>query len=279
MMKKKGKMIDASRLDKSELKLLQYRIDLLKSAGSFDTLLSPCTITYRQDAVRAQEIRDFFGLQSLYTSEMSTWDKVLEIGRLVARNIPDGYPVEPPKEVNAIGLWQYTREVAPELDSRLHGILTSELLLSLDIISRYVVCMPYDAEVQQVLNEVWLPELGKWAMIDTDYGGYYVSDTEGVPLSLWEIREKYITDGAMLSHPELGEGTHEKDWYYSYLAANSYWYIFEPSYTYNIEQDGKDHVRLALVPEGYTPFGHHHITLTHDVQGIWGRPVLEQERK
>lgn len=45
--------------------------------------------------------------------------------------------------------------------------------------------MPEDAEDNDchVVNEVWLPELGKWAMIDTDMGGHYFSDLKGVPFS------------------------------------------------------------------------------------------------
>ena len=67
-------------------------------------------------------------------------------------------------------------------------------MLAAGLDARYVTCLPEDENDNDchVVNEVWLPELGKWAVIDTDMN-HYVTDQNGVQLSLKEIREHLIS--------------------------------------------------------------------------------------
>ena len=87
-------------------------VDLLRTSGPFvkDTVAFEMTLI--PDAARAGEIRDYFQLEKLYDADADSWTKALAIGKFVASNIPHNNQDEWPKHVNAIGLWEYTKEVA-----------------------------------------------------------------------------------------------------------------------------------------------------------------------
>lgn len=265
------------RFDKQKYVSLQDRVDLLKAAAPFGVDSSGYVISYVQDSVKAKDIREYFQLDTLYNQGDATWQKALAIGTFVATNIPHDNQKEYPKDVNAIGLWKYTKEVAPAFNCRLHSILTYELLMSVGIINRFVTCMPYDSDDNDchVVNEVWLPELGKWVMLDTDSGGNYATDKSGELLSLLEMREHYISDRDIVFHPHFNEGTNQKEGYYSYMAKNSYWYVFWASYSYGKEDGGMDGERYILVPEGFEPFGSRTGVVINDARGMWSAPVVE----
>lgn len=239
-------------------------------------------IEYLQDSIIAQEIHDYFRLDTLYRADDTTWAKALSIGAFVARHIPHDNQKEYPKDRTAIGLWQYTKEVAPAFNCRLHSILTYELLMSAGIINRFVTCLPYDSDDSDchVVNEVWLPELNKWAMLDTDSGGRFVTDEKEVPLSLLEMRERYITGGEIIDHPSFGAAAAKRGSYYSYMAKNSYWYIFWSSYSYGKENMDDAGSRYLLVPQGFDPFRHEEgDIIVHDASGLWAAPtVVKQEQ-
>ena len=117
-------------------------------------------------------------MDTLYSGSDDTWTKALAIGNFVATNIPHANQSKWPEQKNAIGLWEYTRDVEPAFNCRLHSILMFELLLAADIPARFVTCLPQDKDDNDchVVNEVWLPEKQKWVMLDTDMGGHYVTD-------------------------------------------------------------------------------------------------------
>ena len=237
-------------------------------------------MTILQDEVRAKEIRDYFQLDKLYDADADTWTKALAIGKFVAANIPHDNQKEWPEHVNAIGLWEYTKNVAPAFNCRLHSILTFELMLAAGIDARYVTCLPEDRSDTDchVVNEIWLPELDKWAMIDTDMDGNYASDLDGTPLSLREIREHYISGEKMQYHPEFKKGTTKVSQHYSYMAKNTYWFYCWETLSY-YQEDGKDRNRelgraIHLVPPGFEPFIYYDDqVITSDADTFWSAPV------
>lgn len=135
---------------------------------------------------------------------MPTWDKAISLARFVAENIPHANQKINPKRRNAIDLWKYTRSIEPAFNCRLHSILLHELLLSEGIVNRFVTCHPADSEDSDchVVNLVWLPELQKWAMLDSDMNAW-AEDEKGTPLSLAEMRERYIDGREIVYHPLL----------------------------------------------------------------------------
>lgn len=131
-----------------------------------------------------------------------------------------------------------------------------------------------------VVNEVWLPELGKWAMIDTDMGGHYISDMEGIPLSLKEIRERFISGKEMILYPKFRNGRTKKDWYYAYMVKNTYWFscweilsYYQEDFDHN--DVNRDHY-INLVPSGIETIaeGEGNIVTT-DACRFWAAPKDE----
>ena len=211
-------------VNESTIALFDERVELLRTCGAYSADSEFIDITHVQDMERADEIMKYFQLDTLYDAEASTWEKALAIGRFVAFNIPHDNQKEWPEHVNAIGLWEYTKNVAPAFNCRLHSIMTFELLHAAGIKARYITCLPQDKNDQDchVVNEVWLPETGQWVMLDTDMGGRYVTDIEGNLLSLRQMREKYIKGEKMLFYHGFEKGSSKMDHYYAYMAKNTY---------------------------------------------------------
>lgn len=264
----------------SRLGMMDEYVDSLRTSGPYAKDTTTFSMRIIQDSVKAQEIKDYFQLDTLYAPDADTWTKAVAIGKFVARNVPHDNQKKWPESVDAIGLWEYTKNIAPAFNCRLHGILTFELLLAAGIDARYVTCMPEDENDNDchVVNEVWLPELGKWAMVDSDMGGHYFTDLNDVPLSLLEMREHYISGENMKMYPGFENGSTKKDSHYAYMAKNTYWFSCWGDLSYYQENyKHEDVIRdsyIHLVPSGYNPYrtggGN---TITTDADRFWAAPV------
>ena len=263
------------RFDRTNKVRYDKMVKLLREAGSYKADTADVEINYVPDSKRAEEIMEYFSLDTLYDAGASTWEKTLAIGKFVATNIPHDNQKEYPKYVNAIGLWEYTKTVAPAFNCRLHSILTYELLTSAGIKARYITCLPYDRNDNDchVVNEVWLPEIGKWVMIDTDMKRY-VADREGNLLSLAEIREHFINDKKLVVYHNFDNPSSKISYYHAYMAKNTDWFccwgdlgFYQEDY--NTFPESKLRSRYyALVPEGFETFSGKEIT-THDPEQFW----------
>ena len=260
-------------------KQLNRYVQLLSTSGQYEKDTTAFEMKIIQDTVRAKEIRDYFQLDTLYAADADTWTKALAIGRFVASNVPHDNQKKYPEHVNAIGLWEYTKNVAPAFNCRLHSILTFELMLAAGLDARYVTCLPEDKDDSDchVVNEVWLPELGKWAMIDTDMDGHYFSGKDGVPLSLKEIRDHYISGEEMILYPQFRIDGKKKRDHLAYMAKNTYWFSCWANLSYYQEdnklKDGEKGLYINLVPSGFVPFRvDEGEIVTTDAARFWAAP-------
>ena len=270
----KNQVIDI-RFDRTNKVRYDEMVKLLREAGSYKADTAKIEINHVPYPERAEEIMDYFCLDTLYDADASTWEKTLAIGEFVANNIPHDNQKEYPKYVNAIGLWEYTKTVAPAFNCRLHSILTYELLTAAGIKARYITCLPYDRNDNDchVVNEVWLPETGKWVMIDTDMKRY-ITDRKGNLLSLAEIREHFINDKKVVVYYNFDNPISRITYYYAYMAKNTYWFccwgdlgFYQEDYTTFPESKLRSRY-YALVPEGFETFSGKEIT-THDPEQFW----------
>ena len=256
-------------------------VDLLRNSGPYKVDAANLDMKITIDSLRAAQIKEYFQLDTLYSADADTWSRALAIGEFVATNIPHANQKEYPKRVDAIGLWEYTKSVEPAFNCRLHSIMTFELLSSVGIKARYITCLPKDENDRDchVVNEVWLPEMNKWVMLDTDMGGHYVTDGSGRLLSLREMREHYIADKEMIFYPGFGNGSSKKTYYYKYMAKNTYLFACWNNLGF-YQEDYENHPDLAsrdkyygLVPSGFNPFTKKHnkrtSIATNDVEQFW----------
>ena len=228
------------------------------------------------DSAKAAEIREYFQLDTLYDASASTWDKTLAIAGFVARNIPHANQQMQPRSRNAIDLWEFTRTVEPGFNCRftrtvepgfncrLHSILTFELLTSVGIDATFITCLPKKEDGDcHVVNQVWIPELEKWVMVDSDSGGYCATDGDGNLLSLQEIRERYISGDPIVYHPGFGN-----------MAKNTYWFSAWEDIHYGQEAGNGQGARyFNLVPAGYKPYNYKKgDLLTSDADQFWAAP-------
>ena len=234
-------------------------VQLLRTSGALETDSVTFEMKIIQDTVRAKEIRDYFCLDSLYDAKADTWTKALAIGQFVASHIPHDNQKIKPEHRNAIDLWEYTKNVAPAFNCRMHSILTFELMLAAGLDARYVTCLPEDEDDSDchVVNEVWLPEKGKWAMIDSDMK-HYICGLDGAQLSLQEIREHYISGEYMVIYDLLKDAPEMNFDYSTYMAKNTYWFRCPETLSYyqeDPENRGRDAGRhINLVPAGFESF-------------------------
>ena len=263
------------RFDRTHQVRYDEMVKLLREAGRYKADTAAIEFIHVPYPERAKEIMDYFSLDTLYDASESTWEKTLAIGKFVAGNIPHDNQKEYPEYVNAIGLWEYTKTVAPAFNCRLHSILTYELLTAAGIKSRYITCLPYDRNDNDchVVNEVWLPEIGKWVMIDSDMKRY-VTDKKGNLLSLAEIREHFINDQKVVVYYNFEKPISRISSYHAYMAKNTYWFcrwgdlgFYQEDY--KTFPNSKLRSRYyALVPEGFEPFRGGEI-ITHDPEQFW----------
>lgn len=252
-------------------------IDKLKHAGKYVPDTTSYNFVYLQDTIQARKIREYFKLDTIVNPAKPTWDKAISLARFVAENIPHANQKNNPKRRNAIDLWKYTRSIEPAFNCRLHSILLHELLLSEGITNRFVTCHPEDSEDCDchVVNLVWLPELQKWAMLDSDMSAW-AEDEKGTPLSLAEMRERYI-DGREIVYRSLLNSKNDFVYYKAYWAKNLYWFDIWETTGYGCEDNNlayqNNNRHIVLVPSGFKGFElPNHSVLTTDASRFWVAP-------
>ena len=274
--------ISSSYIEKNYTKNLKY----LKSCEPYTTDGPEIQKEYLVEQARAAEIREYFkenaalDLDELAASSKSTWEKSVELAVFVAKNIPHDNQKTPLEQRNAISLWEYSKKVPTGFNCRWHSILLSELLLSIDIKNRFITCIPEDSSDTEchVVNIVWLPELEKWAMIDSDMTEY-ITDSEGTPLSLEEMRNSIIEDKEFTVNVFKGfeNSWINTDWGLEYMKAywakNLYWFAAYTLYSFNLEYDDdlRNNYYICLAPPGYDcSKTYENIKVTTNAQAFWG---------
>ncbi|MEG2770759.1 MAG: transglutaminase domain-containing protein [Alistipes sp.] len=250
------------------------RVELLRNANPYAADTTQFRFTYTQDTLHAQALRTYFRLDTLLRADAPTWDNAVALAKFVAGNIPHANQTVYPEKSNAIALWEYHLNIEPAFNCRLHSILLHELLLASGIANRFVTCMPYDPEDNDchVVNIVWLPELQKWAMIDSDMQAY-ITAPDQTPLSLEEMRRRYIAEEPMIIHRLLD--TKNDNYYASYWAKNLYWFQCWEQTGYD-KEPSKEGRMIVLIPPGFEGFKMRDQGVkTSDPARFWAAPIIE----
>lgn len=166
--------------------LYEERLNTLRSSPDYDSKTTDSlTFTILRDSVIADNIYKYFRLDTIIKANASTWNNAKALATFVHKNIPHTNQNDiSPNKRNAIDLWKYHKNGNRPLNCLYHAILLHELMLAAGITNRYVNCMPANStdNDSHVVNNVWLPETGRWAMINSDQGAY-ICDKNGPPVA------------------------------------------------------------------------------------------------
>jgi transglutaminase-like putative cysteine protease len=139
------------------------------------------------------------------------------------------------------------------INCRSLSLALTECLLAIGIKARTVYILPfspYDFD-NHVVCEAWIKELNKWVMLDPTYN-LYVSDKEGTPLGVVELRQK-LADQEEIIFSEAANyngNSIDKAEIISYLAKDLFWFIvsdIQGSDSENIDGSRS----ISIVPVGY----------------------------
>lgn len=261
--------------------LAEEWIITLQSAEKYKTDSEVYTFSLLAPRSESVKIREYFQLDELTKNCKSTWDKTLCIAKIAAQ-IEHNNPNSTPCNLNAIELWEWSKINQSGINCRHHSILLHEMLLSVGIANRVITCTPKDTTDRDchVVNNVWLPEIGKWIMIDSDKC-CYATDIECNLLSLEDMRNKIINHEPIIFNAITTGFVKDKNLYY-YWAKNLYSFNTIETQTYGVEDSLRTHYRcIYLVPEkehipkGYIP---QYSILTTDNNKFWMPPTPVCER-
>jgi hypothetical protein len=210
-----------------------------------------------------KKLRDSYQLDKLVQNKTNDLDKVIALSNWIHENLKKG--------VSIMKVVKYAFDAQKLLDYRFESnyqcnqfsYIFMNCSLAIGITSRFNYVFParltkeelekYHSQPKQILklikkraakfsrllshciNEVWLNEYGKWAMIDTFYNQYFV-DQNNVPLSVQELRQRLINwdiDNIFLMRGTQREkipvssknGRGEIIWYYNlyYIMGNDFY--------------------------------------------------------
>ena len=97
----KNQVIDI-RFDRTNKVRYDEMVKLLREAGSYKADTAKIEINHVPYPERAEEIMEYFCIDTLYDADASTWEKTLAIGEFVENNIQHDNQKEYPEYVNAI---------------------------------------------------------------------------------------------------------------------------------------------------------------------------------
>lgn len=151
----------------------------------------------------------------------------------------------------ALDIIQFSRSNRKILNCAMHSIVLTEALLSLNITSRSIQCLPLDPidDDSHFINIAYIPYLKKWVALDPSFSTYF-TDSENNFLNLAELRNSYIENRL----PNINRFTRfveskgfNMDWYIAYLAKNLFRFSSTQLATYNRQNN----IIYFLEPAGY----------------------------
>lgn len=227
-------------------------VRLLRSAPPFTSARGGAGFACLADSVEARRIFDYFRLDTVVRATMTTWERSLALAAFVGGAIPHGNQKTPPRSETAIDIWEHSLTAERALNCRLHARLLHDLLLAVGVRDRVTFCLPESTtdEDCHVVNSVWLPEYGKWAMVDSDFRFWLSRPGDATPLGLDELRRCLIGGEEVETHdlpcaPRRMSGSQ----YLAYMAKNTYWFACDLDNGFAAARSSD--ARASLVPPGY----------------------------
>jgi len=240
----------------TQLKYEMSRLDLLKSGSIYDYSQKENFNFSYQSASRSELVvlRNKYKLDSI----AGNGDELSQVKKLmhwVHESIEHNGNKPNPKVKNASSLLEKCSKEDQTLNCRGLAIVLNEVYLAMGFKSRYVTCMPKEAEFNDchVINTVFIESLNKWVWMDPTWDAYVMNEV-GELLSIQEVRT-YLIEGRRLKvneHANWNQITFiDPDYYLNeYMAKNLYRLECPLSSVYDLESPkrGKLIEYIELIP-------------------------------
>lgn len=183
------------------------------------------------------------------------WNQLRRLNRWLHETIRHDGSTAFPHEANALTIFEVCRAETRGVNCRMLATALNEMCLSLGWKSRFVTCLPMGEDFKDchVVTQVYIDEWQKWVFIDPTWDAF-VENSQGMALSLAELRDGYITgqelhvsDG-LNWNGESGDATE----YLAYMAKNTFRFSTNAISEYGAE--GKaEFTQYWLHPMSYHP--------------------------
>jgi hypothetical protein len=256
-------------------------LEVLKQSAPYAKDASEGTVKFLYqplESMNLRMVREYFSLDSV-AGQGDELSKIINLLHFAHDKIRHDGANRAFAEMDAIDLYNYCKATGKGVNCRQLAIALCEMYLSMGMPARYVTCMPADPNDYEchVINTVWSEQLQKWLYIDPTMDAW-VTDENGVMLSIAEVRERLRTDGALVLC-ETANWNHEtpqtKEHYLDeYMSKNLYYFVckkisrFNPESLYRTNDPADD---VKLVPEGFVCENWTCDTTT-DPDVFWARP-------
>jgi hypothetical protein len=157
------------------------------------------------DDPRLSELRDTYGLGQV-AGEGDCWSKATRLLSWTFEQLFHVGRTISPEPRDALNILAHRK--TGSLFCIHKSIVLNEALLSVGLPSRLLWCYPYEFDSDcHVVVLVYVPELGKWAVLDPAFNTYFHGD-DGAPSSVLEVRGAYASG----SLPAFRSITIDKRW-------------------------------------------------------------------
>ena len=181
-------------------------------------------------------------------------DRAIRLTRWVNRYVRQkACVVALPPERNGLTLLNECTEKSAAMNCRGYAIILNDLLLSVGIIARFVICKPadiYDPECH-VINEIYLSNMNKWVIMDGAFGCFICDENKNF-LGLFDVRENLINDMPMqLWANKDTKRTQYIDAYWYGMMKNCFRFLYYWDYAPGCDNPLNRKTQYSLQPVGY----------------------------
>jgi len=282
--------LDNIRSDERFIKLVESipsYIEILQKAAEYtpaDTTGLPHFDYESMSNGRLKSVREYFDLDSI-AGQGDELSKIMNLMTWVHNTFRhDGSHYVSNSEYDAMDLYNYYKTTGQGINCRMMAIVLNECYLSMGFKSRFVTCLPQDANDQDchVITCVYSQTLNKWVWMDPTFNAY-LKDEDGTLLSIEEVRNRLIENKPIVLNEDANWNNKNKQtkkgYVDMYMAKNLYWLQCSAISCFNPESPYRNNTNtyVSLTPTGFEGFNRSvKAVVTHDPAYFWQAPKSEK---
>jgi hypothetical protein len=208
------------------------------------------------------KLRDRYDLEMI-AGRGSETDRIINLTRWVSQLTGHANNPEIPKELNALNLIYLAKDEHMLINCFMKTVILNEVFLAMGFSSRWTHLFPHSHEEDEshFVTSVYSPTLGKWILMDPDFGVYMTDETANI-LGVAEIRSRLISgEPLVVKSFDTSQSVLSRSWanVRGYIKGADYlWYlrknIFKiqcPQVSMFNQRSMPDKVYFELLPDGY----------------------------